>query len=186
MDSQHETTPVGGTFSLGFADLAVMARADGTVVASGFFPLEVLADGLSYRSGELPDVVTDALAAWLDRDYEPLMRVPVERSGTPRIAQMRETLRGIPAGQVVTYSQLAEQAGLPGLSRLAGRACSGNPCLLFVPCHRVVAASHIGPPVIAGSYAGTGAVKAHLLAHEGVAVADPDGIVPGGDLPALP
>lgn len=170
MDRQHKTPPVGDTLSLGFADFSVFVNSDGAVVASGFGSLAEIAAGRPYSPGLLPHIVRDALESWKDGDFEPLMDIPVVMTATPKITRLRSELRKVPAGQVVTYSELAERAGLAGLPRLAGRACSENPCLLFVPCHRVVAATNIGPPVIPGSYAGTGAVKAQLLTHEGVAV----------------
>lgn len=169
MDSQHPSTPVGGSYDLGFARLTVFCDGD-TVIASGFQSLDEIAAGRPYTQGDLPETVTQALAAWQDGQWEPLMTVPVRYAGTPKLAQLRRAMRTVPAGRVVTYSDLAASAGLPGLSRLAGRACSENPCLLFVPCHRIVAAGNVGPPVIAGSYAGSETVKALLLEHEGVAV----------------
>ncbi|WP_182353806.1 methylated-DNA--[protein]-cysteine S-methyltransferase [Flaviflexus huanghaiensis] len=173
MDSHKPSPPVAGIYDLGFATLSVFVDSEGAVVASGFSGLDELAAGRPYIEGTLPEHVTDALDAWKAGHFAPLMDVPVRITGTPRIIQMRSALRSVPAGEVITYTELASRAGLPGLSRLAGRACSENPCLVFVPCHRVVAAANVGPPVIAGSYAGTGAVKKLLLEHEGVSVRDP-------------
>ena len=45
----------------------------------------------------------------------------------------------IPYGRVATYGEIAEKAGHPGAARAAGRACGRNPCVIIVPCHRVVA-----------------------------------------------
>lgn len=170
MDSQHTGTPLGATFSLGFAELSVFVDDAGTVIASGFDSLDAIAAGRPYRRGDLPSNVTEALEAWTNGDFGRLMDVPVWITGTPKLVQLREQLRKVPAGSVVTYGELADRAGLRHLPRLAGRACSENPCLLFVPCHRVVAASHVGPPVVPGSYAATEGMKAQLLTHEGVSV----------------
>lgn len=170
MDREYKTPPVGATVDLGFAELSVFVDSEGAVIASGFASLDEIAAGRTYTPGDLPRTVTAALDAWTVGNHDPLMRVPVRLGGTPKMRQLRSALRKVRAGSVVTYSELAERAGLAGLSRLAGRACSENPCLLFVPCHRVVAATNVGPPVIPGSYAGTGEIKAQLLRHEGVAV----------------
>ena len=170
MDNDNTRPPLGGVYDLGFATLSVFVDSGGSVISSGFKSLDEIAAGRPYTRGDLPEHVAQALDAWREGDFEPLMEVPVRITGTPRLMQMRSALRSVPAGEVITYTELAERAGLSGLSRLAGRACSENPCLLFVPCHRVVAASNVGPPVIAGSYAGTGEVKQFLLEHEGVAV----------------
>lgn len=50
-----------------------------------------------------------------------------------------ETLRAIPAGQTVTYGQLAVMSDNPGAARAVGRVMSKNPIPLIIPCHRVLA-----------------------------------------------
>lgn len=170
MDTFNPNTPIATVVDLGFADFTVVTRDDGTVIASSFDSVEKMAAGRPYVMGEVPGPALPALESWLKGDFASLMEVPVQYSGTPKLVQLRQELRNLPAGTVVTYKQLAEQAGLPTLPRLAGRACSTNPCLLFVPCHRVVSTAHIGPPVIPGQYAGSTEFKAKILAHEGVEV----------------
>ena len=54
-------------------------------------------------------------------------------------------LRRVPYGATVTYGELAALAGHPGAHRAAGSVCAGNRFPLVVPCHRVVAATGIGP-----------------------------------------
>ena len=63
MDSQHTGTPLGATFSLGFAELSVFVDDAGTVIASGFDSLDAIAAGRPYRRGDLPSNVTEALEA---------------------------------------------------------------------------------------------------------------------------
>ena len=70
----------------------------------------------------------------------------------------------IPFGEVITYGELALQAGSPRGARAAGGAMAHNPFMLVVPCHRVVASD--------GSLHGYSAeggikVKQHLLEFEG-------------------
>lgn len=48
-----------------------------------------------------------------------------------------EALRAVPAGETITYGELARRAGSPRAARAAGSACAQNPLPLFVPCHRV-------------------------------------------------
>jgi methylated-DNA-[protein]-cysteine S-methyltransferase len=74
-------------------------------------------------------------------------------------------LRSVPRGEVVTYGELAALAGHPGAHRAAGTFCARNRFLLFVPCHRVVAAGSIGGYGSAGL-----GVKRRLLALEGMHV----------------
>lgn len=80
-------------------------------------------------------------------------------------AALAGALRRVPAGEVVTYGELAALAGRPGAHRAAGSFCARNGFALFVPCHRVVAATGIG------GYGSLGVdYKRRLLELEGVAV----------------
>ncbi|MHC4472648.1 MAG: methylated-DNA--[protein]-cysteine S-methyltransferase [Planctomycetota bacterium] len=47
-------------------------------------------------------------------------------------------LMKIPAGETVTYAELARRIGKPGAHRSVGTALSRNPLPVFVPCHRVL------------------------------------------------
>ena len=76
-----------------------------------------------------------------------------------------EALRHIPAGQTLTYGELA--ARLDSGARAVGNACRHNPVSIIVPCHRVVSASGIG------GYSGRTEGrqidrKQWLLGHEGI------------------
>lgn len=76
-------------------------------------------------------------------------------------------LREIPAGNVLTYGELAQQ--LKTSARAVGNACRANPLPLVIPCHRVVAKTGLGG--FAGSQVGTPMkIKRWLLEHEGVSV----------------
>ena len=44
----------------------------------------------------------------------------------------------IPFGSVVSYGELAAQAGSPGAARAIGAAMAGNPIPIIIPCHRVI------------------------------------------------
>lgn len=63
----------------------------------------------------------------------------------------------VPAGETVSYSELARRAGYPGAARAAGTALSKNPFAPVIPCHRVLRKD--GKP---GGYSGPGGVKAKL------------------------
>jgi methylated-DNA-[protein]-cysteine S-methyltransferase len=47
--------------------------------------------------------------------------------------------RTIPAGQTMSYGQIARQLGDVRLARDVGQALAHNPCPIIVPCHRVIA-----------------------------------------------
>lgn len=68
--------------------------------------------------------------------------VPIDLTGrTPFQLAVIDACRRIPRGQVVTYGQLAAQAGFPGRARAVGNVMASNQVPLVVPCHRVVAAN---------------------------------------------
>ena len=80
-------------------------------------------------------------------------------------SDLAQALACVPRGEVVTYGELAALAGRPGAARAAGTFCARNRLSIFVPCHRVVAASGIG------NYGDLGAAyKRRLLALENVAL----------------
>jgi methylated-DNA-[protein]-cysteine S-methyltransferase len=74
---------------------------------------------------------------------------------------LRATTR-IPFGSILTYTQVAGQAGNARASRAAGNALHANPIPIVVPCHRVV---RTGGGL--GGYGGTIPRKVALLRLEG-------------------
>jgi len=68
----------------------------------------------------------------------------------------------IPAGQVLSYSDVAARAGSPKASRAAGNALHNNPVAIVVPCHRILRSDGS-----LGGYGGGVQAKAWLLEHEG-------------------
>lgn len=60
------------------------------------------------------------------------------RCGTPFQRLVWESLRKIPAGTTITYSELANQIGMPRAIRAVATACARNPISIVIPCHRVV------------------------------------------------
>jgi methylated-DNA-[protein]-cysteine S-methyltransferase len=82
---------------------------------------------------------------------------------TPFQLEVARTLRLVPYGEVVSYSDLARLAGHPRAQRAAGTFCARNRFGIVVPCHRVVGADGLG------SYGSLGVeYKRRLLALEGV------------------
>lgn len=116
------------------------------------------------RRGFATEVV-QLLQAYFAGERAPLEDVPVELDyETPFLSRCAHALRTIPRGEAVTYGELAALAGAPGAARAAGSFCARSHLSIFVPCHRVVSATGLGPY---GSY-GTG-YKRRLLALEGYA-----------------
>lgn len=72
----------------------------------------------------------------------------------------------IPYGSVLTYTDVATQAGSPRGSRAAGNALGSNPIPIVIPCHRVLRSGGA-----LGGYGGGLDRKRHLLALEGALLA---------------
>jgi methylated-DNA-[protein]-cysteine S-methyltransferase len=121
-------------------------------------------DGRQADGGFARDVVALVQAFLGGREgAAALAEVPVDLEyETPFLARCADALRAVPAGEVVTYGELAALAGAPGAARAAGSFCARNRLGLFVPCHRVVGADGLG------SYGTLGlAYKRRLLELEG-------------------
>jgi len=101
----------------------------------------------------------DQLNAYFDgtlKDFD----LPLAPVGTPYRRRVWEALRTIPYGQTRSYLDIAALAG--GSARSVGQANGSNPIPLIIPCHRVVASTHVG-----GYSGGDGvATKRWLLALE--------------------
>ena len=79
-----------------------------------------------------------SLLAGEDRD---LSHIAVDMTAVPEFHQwVYRTARQIPAGQTLTYGELAKALKVPGAARAVGQALGRNPFALIVPCHRVLAA----------------------------------------------
>jgi AraC family transcriptional regulator of adaptative response/methylated-DNA-[protein]-cysteine methyltransferase len=64
--------------------------------------------------------------------------LPLDVRGTAFQQRVWQALREIPAGQTVSYAELAERVGLPAGARAVAGACAANAIAVAIPCHRVV------------------------------------------------
>jgi AraC family transcriptional regulator of adaptative response/methylated-DNA-[protein]-cysteine methyltransferase len=64
--------------------------------------------------------------------------LPLLLNGTNFQIKVWEALLRIPAGDVVTYGEIARSIGAPGASRAVGQAVGANPIAYIIPCHRVI------------------------------------------------
>ena len=64
--------------------------------------------------------------------------LPLDVRGTAFQQRVWEALRQIPAGETVSYAELARRIGAPKAVRAVGTACGANPVSVIIPCHRVV------------------------------------------------
>jgi AraC family transcriptional regulator of adaptative response/methylated-DNA-[protein]-cysteine methyltransferase len=64
--------------------------------------------------------------------------LPLDIRGTAFRRRVWQALRQIPAGETVTYAQLAARIGRPKAARAVAAACAANRLAVAVPCHRVI------------------------------------------------
>ena len=86
--------------------------------------------------------------------------LPLAPVGTPYQRRVWQALCAIPYGETRSYIDIARSAG--GSPRSIGQANGHNPIPIIIPCHRVLATTHLG-----GYSGGEGlATKRWLLALE--------------------
>ena len=86
-------------------------------------------------------MLTRASGAWADSvvravDTGATPAVPLDIRGTAFQERVWQVLRSIPAGENLSYSELAERVG--SAPRAVARACASNALAVVIPCHRVV------------------------------------------------
>lgn len=151
-------------FATPIGELALLADAEGRLVAAGF-----TAQHKRMRDLEAPGLVPKkdpgGLSAKLKRyfagDLGIIDDLPIALEGTPFQRTVWNALRGIPTGTTWSYAALAKHIGRPTAIRAVGLANGMNPICVIVPCHRV-----IGSDGSLTGYGGGLARKKWLLAHE--------------------
>jgi methylated-DNA-[protein]-cysteine S-methyltransferase len=104
------------------------------------------------------------IAALLRGEPGDLTRVPLDMERVPLFARrVYDVARTIPAGETLSYGQIATRLGEPRLAREVGQALARNPFPIIVPCHRVLAA---GGKLGGFSARGGVATKQRLLSIE--------------------
>jgi len=89
----------------------------------------------------LPAALGDRFAAYVRGDVAGLDAIAVETGGTAFQRDVWRALRDIPAGQTLSYAELARRIGRPRAVRAVGLANGANPVAIVVPCHRVIGAN---------------------------------------------
>jgi methylated-DNA-[protein]-cysteine S-methyltransferase len=118
-------------------------------------------DHFTLTPAQTPSVLASAIAAYFDGDIRAIDSLPIATEGTAFQKSVWEDLRFIPAGQTISYGELARRLGKPAAVRAVGLANGANPIGVVVPCHRVIGAD--------GSLTGYGGGldrKRWLLNHE--------------------
>lgn len=99
------------------------------------------------------------------KTFSPHVALPYLTHVSPFQKKVYSALCDIPFGKTLTYLELARK--LKTAPRAIGQACKRNPLPCLIPCHRVLAKTHLG------GYAGKQdgfflQVKIELLKHEGI------------------
>jgi methylated-DNA-[protein]-cysteine S-methyltransferase len=110
---------------------------------------------------QAPQWVTDTVTAFFRTHTSDLEKVDISEL-TPFEQSALRAAATIPAGEVRSYTWVAEKLGQPSAARAVGRAMARNPVALLYPCHRVVDANGA-----LHQYAYGVEVKARILALEG-------------------
>ena len=120
----------------------------------------------------------DGIVALLAGEKRDLTDIAIDDEGQADFnKRVYAIARKIPAGQTMTYGEIAERLGDKALARAVGQAMGENPTPLVMPCHRVLAAGGK-----TGGFSASGGVvtKLRLLSIEG---AQPGGPTLFADLP---
>ena len=99
----------------------------------------------SARELPAPPQVASAIAgitALLAGEDADLSRLELDQTGAePFDRRVADVARTIPAGETLTYGEVATRIGAPGEAREVGAALGRNRFPIIVPCHRVGAAN---------------------------------------------
>ncbi len=96
----------------------------------------------------------------------PAATIGVVMRGSPFRLQVWKALLEVPTGDVVSYSNLADAAGLPKAVRAVASSVAKNDLAFLIPCHRVIRASGV-----LGGYRWGESRKVAMLGLESLAAA---------------
>ena len=83
------------------------------------------------------------LAAYLKNPRRHRFDLPLLPAKTGHQRRVRAVVETVPGGGTMTYGEVAARLGNSS-PRAVGGACRANELPLLVPCHRIVAAGHLG------------------------------------------
>lgn len=92
-------------------------------------------------SGSEPDKLTIKIIRQLDEYFCGLRRkfdIPFKLDCPEFYSYVWKSMSKIPYAQTRSYGEIASQAGYARAARAVGNACSQNPLILIIPCHRVI------------------------------------------------
>ena len=105
--------------------------------------------------------IAAAVERYFAGDVDALDGIPVSLAGTEFQRAVWDEIRAIPAGETVSYQDVANAVGRHGGARAVGQATGRNPVSIVVPCHRVISSDGS-----LGGYGGRLDRKEWFLDHE--------------------
>ena len=141
-----------------FAVLGIRAPGD-AVTGLDYLPPDVAA---CPPRNDLAREVIRQIECYLD-DPSFCFELPLVIAGSAFRKRVWEVMCGIPAGQTLTYGDVAQR--LNSAPRAVGGACGDNRIPLIIPCHRVVGRNGVGGFMHTTGERETG-IKRWLLQHE--------------------
>jgi methylated-DNA-[protein]-cysteine S-methyltransferase len=110
----------------------------------------------------LQEIITQLNQYFKNPQYR--FNLPMQINGTDFQKKVWHAMQKIPLGKAESYGEVAKKLNTG--PRAIGAACRTNPIPIIIPCHRIVAANHLGG--FNGKTSGVAMqIKKWLLAHEG-------------------
>jgi O-6-methylguanine DNA methyltransferase len=122
--------------------------------------------GMGDANRKPPKWVEDFFTAYADGKFEKSAKILADKAEFEFLnasefrRRVWDELTRIPTGSTLAYGDIARS--LHNAPRAVGGACGANPCVIIIPCHRVIA-SDGG----IGGFGGDTDLKRRLLKHEG-------------------
>ena len=131
------------TYTSPFGQIAVTSTEKG--ICQLTFPIrkervasELKANWPNARLVHSPHRHHEPVAKFFGINWDDLHTVKLHLKGTPFQLRVWKALLKIPAGGVVSYSDIAQEIGNPKAQRAVGSAIGQNPVAYLIPCHRVI------------------------------------------------
>ena len=156
------STPVGTLNLIADGELLLGANLSSFRALKG--GLDSIYRGVEIKEVKRIPVISDLISDYFDGDLSAINGVKVSQPGGSFSQAAWKAMRHVRAGRVLSYADLAKNAGSPKAVRAAGSACAKNAIVLVVPCHRIVKTGGA-----LGNYAYGINQKEWLLRHEGLA-----------------
>jgi len=162
MSSTSNSRQFDAVLALPFCHLGLQFENQ-QLVASEYLPAD--AENYDVNLSYVKQVADEVYAYCDDARFQFSLQLNPE--GTDFQQSVWRQLQAIPAGEVMTYGEVAKKLG--SSARAVGNACRANRIPLIIPCHRVVSASGLGG--FAGQRSGYFTdIKRQLLLHEGLEI----------------